>query len=265
MQPLQDDSAFEWIRIVRDRLSREKPRPDLNWPGIFVSDIMPEGFESYATILHRFDANYDEIDNPLSPSEHAILRIGDCEPLRSFIIQRRTASSSPRIRWKELAALFDVPYVPEISLMWFRRRMDSWCVSRLLNLFTDAWPAGDECEEVCTILSKFTGREDCFFRLPSYYEYTHANQPMFYRGRLPEVTTFLRARPKRTVFEYWWPSDQRWCFCCETDIGATVVGGPKDLISALLASSQLECIEVQPTTRVDNRVPIPDPPSLTKT
>jgi len=258
MQPVQDESAFEWIRTLRDRLSPEKPRPDLNWPGILVSDIIPQEFESYATILHRLDANYDEIDKPLSPSEQAILRIGDCEPLRSFIIQRRTASSSPRIRWKELAALFDVPYVPEISLMWFRRRMDSWCVSRLLNLFTDSWPAGEECEELCTILGKFTLDGGCFFRIPSYYQHTHADQRTLYKGRLSEVTTFLKARPERTVFEYWWPANHQWCFCCETDIGTTIVGGPKALISTLLASSLLECVEVKPTTRIDNRVPLPN-------
>ena len=200
MQPLQDESAFEWIGRVRRRLRHEKPLPDPDWPGVLVSDIMPPEFESYARVLHSFEACYDEIDNPLLPSEQAILRIPDCEPLRSFIIQRRATSSNPTIRWKEMADLLTVPYVPEINFMWFRRRMDTWCVSRLLNLFTEAWPESEECEELCAILSKFTPIQDCFFRLPSYYEYDRADQSMLYKGRLTELTTFLKARPDRTAF-----------------------------------------------------------------
>ncbi len=78
---------------------------------------------------------------------------------------------------------------------------------------------------------------------------------MFYTGRLSEASAFLQAR--HTVFEYWWPPDRRWCFCWDSDVQTTIIGGPKDLISTLLASPVIECIEATPSTRVDIEVPIP--------
>lgn len=256
MEPLQDESAFAWIRKVRDRIFLEKPQPNPNSPGIFVADLIPPKFESYARILHRFDACYDDIDNPLSPSEQTVLQIPDCEPLKSFIINHRSTSTTSRIRYRELAALAGVPFVPEINFMWFRQRMTSWCVSRLVK-FTNAWPAGEECDELCAILSRFTASEECFFRLPSYFVYSGKGQPMLYTGALTEVTAFLKARP-RTGFEYWWPADHQWCFCSDSDVQTTIIGGPKDLISTLLVNPVLECIEATPATRVGGAVPIPN-------
>jgi hypothetical protein len=255
MQPLHDESSFEWIVEIRDRISLEKPRPDPNWTGIFISDLIPPQYEAYAQILGRFDARYDDIDNPLSPSEQKVLGIPDCEPLKSFILKRRGTSPTPRIRWKEMAALLDLPYVPEINFGWFRRRMNGWCVSRLINLFTGEWPGSEECEELISILTMFTASEECFFRMPSEYVYQPRLQPMLYTGRLSEASAFLQAR--HTVFEYWWPPDRRWCFCWDSDVGATIIGGPKDLISMLLANPVLECIETTLDTRVDSEVPIP--------
>jgi hypothetical protein len=206
-------------------------------------------------ILHRFDACYDDIDNPLLPSERTVLGVPDCEPLRSFLLEE-PHQRPQRIRWKEMASLLNLPFVPEINFMWFRRRMDSWCVSRLVNLFTSAWPAGEECEELCKTLNKSTASEECFFRLPSYFVYSGKGQPMLYTGRLAQVAAFLKARP-RTAFEYWWPADHQWCFCSDADVGATVVGGSRGLISSLLKNPVLECIGAGSTTRVDQGVPMP--------
>jgi hypothetical protein len=253
MQPLQDETAFEWIREIRDGIGLAKPSPAPQGPGIFISDLIPPQYEAYARILGRFDAGYDDIDNPLSRSEQKVLRITDCEPLKSFVLKRRGTSPTPRIRWEEMAALLDLPYVAEINFAWFRRRMDGWCVSRLT---TGKWPGNEECEELISILTLFTASEECFFRMPSHYIYHPRLQPMFYSGRLSEASTFLQER--KTVFEYWWPPDRRWCFCWDSDIGTTIIGGSKDLISALLANPVIECIEASPSTRVDSEVPIPE-------
>src|SRR5260370_5191245 len=103
MQALDDQSAFEWIRRARARLDLpDRPKPGSpNWPGIFVSDLMPPEFEAFARVLHRFGASYEEIDHPLSPSEKRILKIPDCEPLSSFVRGRRDTSPTTRIKWKE--------------------------------------------------------------------------------------------------------------------------------------------------------------------
>ena len=256
MQPLPDESEFEWIRKTRGVLLRpEEPRlSPIEGPGIFVSDLVPPEFEAYARILHRLDACYDDLDNPLSPSEQKVLGISDCEPIKSFVQNRRAASVGPRIRWLEMAALLKLPYVPEINFEWFCQKMDAWCLRRLTD-FTRAWPAGEEGEELSAILMNLYKDQPCFFRLPSHFIYHPRKEPMLYAGSLDKVIDFLKARP-RTEFEYWWPVDHKWCVCCDDEVGATIVGGSRNLISYLLESHTMECLEVSPTMRLDREVPI---------
>ena len=59
--------------------------------------------------------------------------------------------------------------------------------------------------------------------------------------------------------EYWWPPNRAWCVCSDYDLMFTVVGGSRHLISALLKSDVLECLEVTPQTRIDSLAPMPKP------
>jgi hypothetical protein len=257
MQAKDDQSAFEWIREARARLdlpNRPKPSPD--WPGILVSDLIPGNFEAFAKVLHRFDASYKEIDHPLSSSEKALLKIPDCEPLSSFVVRRRDTSPTRRIRWKELAALLSVPYAPEINYNWFRLKIDGWCLRQHLDS-PGAWPVGDECEEVCSALKRFSETEECFFRISDHMMYSFPEKPQMFTGSLQEVVPFLKTQAN-PWFEYWWPADHRWCLCYDDDVSVTLIGGSRQLISCLASSSVLECIEVKATTRVDDRVPMPE-------
>jgi hypothetical protein len=104
---------------------------------------VPPLFEAYARILHRIDAYYENIDNPLSPAEIAILGIPPCEPLRSFVEDRRANSMGTRVRWRELAELLDVPLAPEISGAWFSKKLGEACWPRFLRPGKQ-WPTGEE-------------------------------------------------------------------------------------------------------------------------
>ncbi len=250
MQALEDQGAFEWIRSARARLYSSS-----GWPAILVSDLIPPGFEAFARILHRLDASYKEIDEPLSASEKAILKIPDCQPLTSFLKTRRNTSPTIRIKWKELAALLDVPYTPEIRFDWFRSKTDGWCLSQLLDS-PGAWTVGDECEEVCSTLADSAGNDACFFRISDNMMYSRPDRPQLFSGSLNEVIPFLKTQAN-PWFEYWWPASHRWCLCDDDDLGVTIVGGSRELISSLCKSSVLECLEVESSNRVDNRVPMP--------
>jgi hypothetical protein len=256
MQTEQDETAFEWI--CSGRCKRGAPRNSYllssEWPGLFVSHLMPPAFEAYARILHRVDAYYENIDNPLSASEIAILKIPPCEPLKSFVEQRRADGQGTRIRWKELSALLGVPLAPEISGAWYRKKLEEGCWPRFLRLGR-LWPTGDECQELASILGPFAGHKQCFFRFPD-TPFIGERTPPIFKGSLDEVNGFLIGT-YACGFEYWWPFDHSWCVCSDFDLNVTVVGGCEKLISTLLADDVLECIEVKSRTRIDPFAPIP--------
>jgi hypothetical protein len=129
MQPQSDETVFNWIRLGRD----ERSDPRQGWLGYFVTRLMPPVFEAYAKILHRVDANYKYIDNPLSPAEIKVLKISRCEELRSLIESKRKDEQPARVRWKEVADLLSVPFTPEICPEWFRNKLEESCWPRHLS------------------------------------------------------------------------------------------------------------------------------------
>ena len=213
---------------------------------------MPPVFEMYVKILHRIDAYYELIDNPLSPSEIAILGIPACEPLKSFVENRRAVQGG-RIRWTELAALLNVACGPEICLEWLLGKLEGGCWPRLLRGPSDGWLGEEGCAELAQLLTTFTGNQACFFRLAE-PPFIGADRPLVFKGKLNEACGLLR---EKTYIEYWWPCDRSWCVCSDYDLKFTIVGGPRTLISGLLRHGVLECIEVTPQTRVDSLAPVP--------
>lgn len=252
MHPESNDTVFDWIRRGRT----EKKAIGHNNKATEISNLIPPLFETYARVLHRVDACYDDIDHPLSPAENAVLNISSCEPLRSFVQHRRAKSLGNRIRWKELAELLDVPFVPEICDEWFRQKLaDPWCWSRFLRASAD----GRKEERVALIssLKCVTDDSECFFRFSDipFYAKVRKNEPRLFTGRLNQVSTFLEA--ENLDFEYWWPLDHGWCVCMDYDSSVTIVAGNEKLASDLLASPVLECIRATARTRVDPFVPMP--------
>lgn len=49
----------------------------------------------------------------------------------------------------------------------------------------------------------------------------------------------------------WWPPDRAWFVATEIDFDSTVVGGARALIDAVLASADLEALEIAPDMRLD--------------
>jgi hypothetical protein len=254
MQACPDETAFDWIRDGRRPF---KSRKDPDWTGNFVSNVLPESFEAYVKVLHRIDARYETIDNPLSPSEIAILKIPPCEKLKSFVIARREQSLGTRVRWKDLANLLGVPFTPEINVSWYRKKLeDGWCWPAFLGGPSDA-VLGDGCfDELISLLDRCTGDQSFFFRF-SRWQFPHEDSPRMFEGVIEHLATFLETERYQFAPEYWWPGNQTWCVCSEYDLQFTLVGGPKGLISAVTTNAVLECIEVTPQTRIDYSAPMP--------
>jgi hypothetical protein len=256
MQPHNDQALFDWIRSGREQLGNRRT-PD--WAGNLVSHLVPPLFEAYAKILHRVEAHYENIDSPLSQAEISILGIPPCEPLKSFIEGRRANLLGNRVKWKELAELLHVPFAPEICHEWYRKKLvDTWCWPHLLSGPGDGGLDAEACAELASMLTSFTDGQECFFRF-SDIPFINSDKPKLFKGALNEVCAFPEGR--RFGFEYWWPPDRSWCVCSDYDLHFSVVGGPRRLMSALLASSVIECIGVTPENRIDVFAPMPSNPA----
>lgn len=252
MRPCPDDT-FEWIRTGRDEFL---PRDDSNWRS-FVSNLIPKKFDAYAKILHGIQARYENIDNPLSDREIALLKIPPCARLRSFVENLRKQHLGSRIRWETLTQLMNVPFAAEICHEWFRARMEAPdCWPRFLYGPDDGNLNDDELLQVLSVLRPFTGSQDCFFRfaeIPS----IGTDKPILFRGPLDELSTFLSNRKNQLTPEYWWPANHNWCLCTDYDLTFTILGGSRELIDTILKNANLESLEVTPRTRIDYRAPIP--------
>jgi hypothetical protein len=248
------DDSFEWIRSVREGLlSRDKS----DWK-CFISDLIPKQFEAYAKVLHQIDAHYENIDNPLSEAEIAILGIPPCTELRSFVERlRKGGGEGPRIRWRELAHLYGVPFQAEICHEWFRASMEEpVCWPRFLYGPADGNLNVDELSAILSALRPFAKNQDSFFKF-SEIPLIATDKPIQFCGTLDELPTFLTDGKYQFTPEYWWPADHSWCLCSDYDLTFTIVAGSKELVSGVLNDATLEAIQVYPQTRVDSFAGMP--------
>jgi hypothetical protein len=256
MQPEQDETAFNWIRSGRSLLVSPQ---NSGWSGNFVSHLMPPIFEAYAKVLHPIEAYYENIDNPLSAAENLLLNIPTCEELKSFVERRRTSSQGIRIKWRELAELLNVPFTAEIFPGWFQKKIEAGCWPRFLKGPDEGWLDEEQCSELVSMLNIFEDSKQskqCFFRFAE-IPLIATDNPLLFKGTLDGMAAFIKTGTYQFSPEYWWPSEKTWCVCSDYDLEFTVVGGPRKLISMLLMSSVLECLEVTPQTRIDWLSPMP--------
>jgi hypothetical protein len=247
--------AYEWIQNGRKQLVR--PSDAQQWE-CRVQNLLPSKFERYAKILHHLEARYENIDNPLTKREAAIVQLPDCSLVRKFVENRRTASSSSRFRWKEIADWMSVPFQAEINHQWFAERLNPnpQCWPRFIWGPADGSLDALERKQVISILTPFTPPQECFFRFAE-QPFIATDAPLVFRGHLEQLEPFLLQGQYQFSPEYWWPEDESWCMCSDYDLKFTVAGGRSDLIESLLQNEALETLEVAVDTRVDSLVPMP--------
>ena len=253
MKPYQDETVFNWIRNGRDAHNSSE---DSRWTGNFVSHLMPNRFESYAKILHLVEGRYDNVDSPLTPQENSILKIPDCEKLKSLVVNMREISPEPRILWKTIGDSLGVPLSPEIKPEWYRTKIEPGCWPRFLIGPADGSLSDEECVELASLLEPFIPVKECFFRF-SEIQFIATDKPLLFRGELDKISQFLADGRYQFGPEYWWPTDREWCVCSDYDLEYTIVGGCKELVASFLTSTVLECLEVTPKTRIDYLAPMP--------
>jgi hypothetical protein len=253
MQFAHDERAFDWIRLGRKEMDRSK---DAWRVGYSVAHLMPPVFEAYSKILHCIEGHYENIDNPLSPSEISILKIPPCEEVVSLIESRRANAAGSRVRWRDLAEVLNVPFAAEINHKWYLTNLEEGCWSRFLYGPATGWLDAEERGELISFLKPFTDGGEWYFRF-SGHAFLDTGKPLLFHGALNELEEFLKTGHYRSTPEYWWFPNESVCVCSDYDLVFTIVGGPRKLISSLLTSSVLECLEVTPQTRIDDYAPPP--------
>ncbi|UWZ86016.1 hypothetical protein [Occallatibacter riparius] len=262
MKTLPDSDAFDWILLGRAAMTSEVNE----YNGVQVTGLLPAVFERYAKIFHKLDVRAEDPQAGLTAEEIAILKIPECAEVRDFWVKRRTMAADSRIRWKDAADAFGVPYAPELTHSWFSQRLkpNPQCWPRFIWGPADGTLDAQECNQLVSVLAGVTSTQGCYFRFAE-IPFIATDQELLFAGRLDEVgDCFLNGaiksvyeRPFQYTPEYWWPEDHSWCVCSDYDLTFTVVGGSSSLIERFLDHPILECLEVRPETRVDNLSPMP--------
>jgi|GEM_PF-1733744 hypothetical protein len=254
MQPCSENAVFEWIQHGRVAF---QPRSEGQQWQARVCNLIPPTFKRYAKVLHRLDAHYENIDQPLSQPELAILHIPDCAPVRDFVETKRKTSPTTRVLWKEAAESLNVPFRPEINHQWFveRLRPHPECWPRFIYGPAEGGLEDEECSELVRVLAPFTPSGECFVRF-SEIPLLGTDAPLLFDGHLDEIKQL--AEPYHFTPEYWWPANQSWCLCSDYDLDFTIIGGDAQLVEALLRNEVLESIEVTSNTRIDSFVTMPE-------
>lgn len=161
MEPFLDESVFYWISDGRNRLKRQLDQ-DFEPTGNTVRHLMPNDFEAYAKIFHSIECNFENIDNPLSAEELAILKISDCAQLRSLIKEVRARRRGLRIRWQEIAHTLHLPFAPGLTDDWFRTRLEPGCWPRYVFGPAEGYLEPDEYAQLTSLLLEESNSAECF-------------------------------------------------------------------------------------------------------
>lgn len=66
---------------------------------------------------------------------------------------------------------------------------------------------------------------------------------LLYTGAVPDALALLEGQQQTP--NLWWPEDRSWCVASEIDLAWTYIGGPVDLIEAVLCDQRLEALEAR--------------------
>jgi hypothetical protein len=254
MMPWVDSAVFEWIQYGRaERQPRDPAGPP--WAGNTIKHLMPDVFEAYAKVFHWLDANYGNVETPLSPAEQALLHLPRCEPLRDLIKKLRVGDVGTRVRWKAVAEALAISFQPGLLDDWFRAKLEPGCWPRYIYGPDEGMLNPLEVSALSKSLGAGDASVRCFYRLPE-MAFIATNHPLLYEGSLADLTAFS-AEPSFRTPEYWWPPNHEWCVCSDYDLAFTIVGGSSATIGRILGDPVLEAIEVQPNLRVDSYGPMP--------
>lgn len=232
-----------------------------------VAHCIPPIFSSYTKILHPIYEDLSIQNKELTWQEEdkakAPMPVPKTETERTLadILSGSTlvyggshaGSRLARIRWADLAGRLGLSVGPTISAQSFTRKFPGGSWPRHLIGPEEGYINGPEREALASVLCRHTNVDRVFFHF-WLLATTNWESDKLFEGLLDEVSLFPdEALGVRRTPTHWFPEDRGWLVCSDYDLTFTLVGGSANLAHELLHHPALECLPVQPKTRVDWR------------
>lgn len=250
--------AFEGLEPVTDVSVGDWIAPRLRGFGGHVNQVVPDGFAAYARVLHPAQDEHGQsvpwadVCRRTGRTAHSLMQwasIAGEEWLRSD-----TPASPPRVGSAPpivLAALLDVlGGFTDVGVGCYHALWEGWGwlhpgAWAVVSFTSDAsgqassrpvrsQPAGLAADVLAGPRFELPGRRYLLFRGPL--------QAAMRMGH--EVTAVWFDSQSPTLL---WPADHSWLLATEVDFDSTLIGGPTDVIRAVLQNPVLETWSVEPT------------------
>jgi hypothetical protein len=228
-----------------------------------VAHCIPPIFPCYAKIFHpiyedlsvqdrRLTWHEDARAEPAAPRTQVDQSIQDALSGSTVVYGAAEPGSRPvRIRWAELARQLGMPFAPTLSSWSFTRRFPGGSWPKYLIGPQEGNLASVEQGALTSILHRNTNIDRCFFHF-WFLATSDWKEDLLFEGSLDDASRFPDEIPSvRCTPTHWFPEGRSWLVCTDYDLTFTLVGGPEPLIHELLGHHALECVSVQPGTRVD--------------
>lgn len=257
MQRIASLAKIEWITSgVIPPIERVDGQP---WSGTTVSNCVPPVFSAYAKVLHPIYEDLTIEDSTLSWDDVDKGRRSPSDLVEELKQSAKLVYVTPdgqrplrRVRWAELAQRYGLQYTPELMAETFTRIFPGASWPRHLFGPTEGSLDEEMRDALVEILKDRTESGDCYFHF-WFMATRELEQDLLYRGPIGEVRLFPDSIPDvRLTPTHWFPVERTWLVCTDYDLCFTLVGGPDELVDVLLDSSTLECVRVEPDTRIDN-------------
>jgi hypothetical protein len=261
MKRLHDLAPYSWITENTDPFN-EKQHKD----GVFVSKCIPKCYPAYCKLFHSIFEDLSVTDRTLTWNDVAgqenIAALAQALPhaeqeIRHTLSKSILTSAKPklpfagrRIRWRELAERYHLTFHPEIEYNSFTRNFPGKSWPRYLVGPTEGSLDNDMCDRLAGLLKPFTGTQKCYFHYDLISTRRHESD-LLYEARLEDVIQTYDLDEVYGSPTHWWPEDRGWVVCTDWDLTFTLIGGPPQLIEILIRDSDLECIQVNLSSRVD--------------
>lgn len=224
-----------------------------------VTSVVPRGFEAYARVLHPAEVPHGDFGHIVrwrEVAEWSGTTLGRGAQFHSIALpEERPGREAP---WQgqgpALGRLLpaDAKVLAEVMSPWTMSPEQCWfCLwdgygwesTRLLT------PVGEPAMRLPDPVPE-SARRGRRVRLPN-------RDYLLYSGPLEAVMASVSLSDQEQTPNLWWPADRRCFVGSEIDLAWTYVGGPADMIEALLTDARIEALPAEPNdalTRVERWV-----------